>query len=68
MIRADRLLEMFDSIEPDLIRYPAIDPASFRAAVMDFLKSLASPAAPVSSRWSAVSGPIVPSVSPFDPQ
>jgi hypothetical protein len=32
---------MFDSIEPDLIRYPAIDPASFRAAVMDFYKSLA---------------------------
>ncbi len=46
LIRADRLLQMFDSIEPDLIRYPAIDPASFRAAVMDFHKSLASPAAP----------------------
>ena len=40
LIRADRLQDMFDSIEPDLIRYPAIDPGSFRAAVMDFLKSV----------------------------
>jgi hypothetical protein len=40
LVRADRLQEMFDSIEPDLIRYPAIDPASFRAAVLDFLKSI----------------------------
>jgi hypothetical protein len=33
-------------LKPDLIRYPAIDPASFRSAVMDFHKSVASPAAP----------------------
>ena len=41
LIRADRLQEMFDSIEPALIRYPAIDPASFRAAVVDFIRSAA---------------------------
>ncbi|PZR72003.1 MAG: hypothetical protein DLM73_14315 [Chthoniobacterales bacterium] len=36
LIRVDRLQEMFALIEPELIRYPAIDPASFRAAVMEF--------------------------------
>jgi hypothetical protein len=36
LIRADRLQEMFDSIAPDLIRYPAIDAPSFRAAVIEF--------------------------------
>lgn len=29
----DRLLTLFAAIEPDLYRYPAIDPASFRARV-----------------------------------
>jgi hypothetical protein len=38
MIRRDlvdvrRLLELFDAIEPQLVRYPAIDPPSFRKAV-----------------------------------
>jgi Nucleotidyltransferase of unknown function (DUF6036) len=36
MIRADRLPEIFTQIEPQLIRYPAVDPASFRAAVEQF--------------------------------
>jgi hypothetical protein len=36
LIRVDRLREMFAQIEPELIRYPAIDPASFRAAVLEF--------------------------------
>jgi hypothetical protein len=36
LIQKDRLWEMFQQIEPQLIRYPAIDPASFRAAVMEF--------------------------------
>lgn len=36
LIRADRLQEMFDSIAPDLIRYPGIDAPSFRAAVIEF--------------------------------
>ena len=36
MIRADELWKMFERIEPQLIRYPAVDPASFRAAVLEF--------------------------------
>lgn len=36
LIQVDRLREMFRQIEPQLIRYPAIDPASFRAAVDKF--------------------------------
>jgi hypothetical protein len=32
------LLEMFERIEHELIRYPAIDPASFRHAVEEFCK------------------------------
>jgi hypothetical protein len=36
LIRADKVRELFMLIEPDLVRYPAIDPASFRAAVMEF--------------------------------
>ncbi|HOX04725.1 MAG TPA: hypothetical protein P5555_21210 [Candidatus Paceibacterota bacterium] len=39
LIRASRLLEMFESIRPDLIRYPAIDAASFRAAVLEFCRA-----------------------------
>ena len=38
-IRIDKLREMFDLIEPGLIRYPAIDPASFRAAVAEFCQT-----------------------------
>lgn len=36
MVRVDELRQMFVLIEPQLIRYPAIDPASFREAVMKF--------------------------------
>ncbi|MGH7950738.1 MAG: DUF6036 family nucleotidyltransferase [Limisphaerales bacterium] len=36
LIRADRLRELFRQIEPQLIRYPAIDPASFRVVVEKF--------------------------------
>lgn len=36
LIRVDGVREMFAVIEPQLIRYPAIDPGSFRAAVMEF--------------------------------
>jgi hypothetical protein len=36
LIQKDRLRELFHSIEPQLIRYPAIDPAAFRAAVTQF--------------------------------
>lgn len=36
LVRLDRLWEMFRQIEPQLIRYPAIDPAAFRAVVRNF--------------------------------
>ncbi len=36
LIEKERLWEMFTQIEAQLIRYPAIDPGSFRAAVMEF--------------------------------
>jgi hypothetical protein len=36
LIRIGQLRELFAQIEPQLIRYPAIDPASFRAAVQKF--------------------------------
>ena len=36
LIARDRLREMFALIKPQLIRYPAIDPASFEAAVIEF--------------------------------
>jgi len=39
LVRADRLREMFALIEPDIIRFPAIDPASFRTAVIEFCQS-----------------------------
>jgi hypothetical protein len=43
LIRTGRLREMFDQIEPALIRYPAVDPASFRASVEDFCRSEPDP-------------------------
>jgi hypothetical protein len=36
LIQLEELRELFHSIEPQLIRYPAIDPAVFRAAVNGF--------------------------------
>lgn len=36
LITTDRLREMFTLIKPQLIRYPAIDPASFETAVLQF--------------------------------
>lgn len=39
LIAKDRLLVHFASIEPLLIRYPAIDPASFSRAVESFVNS-----------------------------
>lgn len=38
LIRLDRLQELFTQIEPQLIRYPGVDAASFRAAVEDFCR------------------------------
>lgn len=36
LIQTDRLRELFDAIQPQLIRYPAIDPRAFHAAVTEF--------------------------------
>jgi hypothetical protein len=33
LIKPDRLIQLFSDIEPQLYRYPAIDPPSFRRAV-----------------------------------
>lgn len=38
LVRNDRLLELFQQIEPQLIRYPAIDPGKFRMAVEKFCR------------------------------
>jgi hypothetical protein len=37
LIRTERLLSLFNEIKPSLIRYPAIDPASFERAVIAFI-------------------------------
>ena len=34
LVLPERLLELFQAIEPDLIRYPAVDPSFLRAAVL----------------------------------
>ena len=36
LIRKQPLREMFTLIKPQLIRYPAVDPASFGTAVLEF--------------------------------
>jgi hypothetical protein len=33
VVKPAKLLELFEAIEPELYRYPAIDPARFRRAV-----------------------------------
>lgn len=42
LIRAKRLMAMFTEIEPHIIRYPAIDPPTFRSAVVDFCSAHAN--------------------------
>ena len=37
LVEADRLREAFDEIEPQLYRFPAIDPPDFRRRVEEFL-------------------------------
>jgi hypothetical protein len=39
LIRPEPLIDLFQQIEPQLIRYPALDSASFRAAVMAFCQN-----------------------------
>lgn len=40
LVEADRLRELFETIQPDLYRYPAIDPETFRRSVRSFLDSV----------------------------
>jgi hypothetical protein len=40
LIRRDHLLERFREIEPKLIRYPSLDPGTFRAVVDEFCNGL----------------------------
>lgn len=37
LVEPSRLLELFEAIEPELYRYPAIDPAAFRRAVEELV-------------------------------
>lgn len=39
LVKKAKLLELFERIEPELFRYPAIDAGSFRLAVQSFLDS-----------------------------
>ena len=39
LVAPKRLLELFEAIEPDLYRYPAVDPAVFRRAVGEVVES-----------------------------
>lgn len=39
LIESDRLVELYEAIEPHLYRYPAIDPTTFRRKVRDALAS-----------------------------
>ncbi len=38
LVEARRLLDFFAAIEPDLYRYPAVDPTAFRQAVEEFVR------------------------------
>lgn len=38
LVKPQRLRELFEAIEPELYRYPAIDPVSFRQAVVQQLQ------------------------------
>ena len=40
LVEPGRLREFFEAIEPDLFRYPALDPETFRRAVEHFLESV----------------------------
>ena len=42
LIQPDRLLELYEQIEPELYRYPAIDPAAFRGKVTRAIEDLTS--------------------------
>jgi hypothetical protein len=43
LIEPRRLREMFEAIEPQLLRYPAIDAATFRGRVLEFCRDAERP-------------------------
>lgn len=43
LVDIDELMRLFEAIEPELYRYPAIHPSSFRTAVVAFIGSRARP-------------------------
>ena len=42
LVQPDRLLELYEQIEPELYRYPAIDPTAFRGKVIRAVEGLSS--------------------------
>lgn len=42
LVELHRLVELFEAIEPELFRYPAIDPGTFRRAVEAFVADVGS--------------------------
>ena len=49
LVRRDLLLELFLDIEPKLIRYPSLDPKSFRTVVEEFCKDVSDASGTVPS-------------------
>lgn len=43
LVDPQKLHELFESIEPELYRYPALDPSAFRRAVVSFTQPFQSP-------------------------
>jgi hypothetical protein len=39
LVEPETLFELFERIEPELFRHPAIDPSSFRRAVEEFVRA-----------------------------
>lgn len=39
LVDPEKLIQLFERIEPELFRYPAIDPSSFRRAVEEFVRA-----------------------------
>ncbi len=41
-VEPQRLLELYEGVEPELFRFPAVDPPSLRAAVESLMEGLDS--------------------------
>jgi hypothetical protein len=47
LVEPDRLRELYDAIEPDLFRYPAVESAAFRRRLDDALRDFEAPGHPL---------------------